>query len=178
MRIQDSIRFHQGQQHVNAQGVLFDLDGAGYIFDTATVFPPESQRGIIHDSTSGDWTLLGDKPSINFRGATGDSQDWERAGGALTGVRGISGGLEESNNLRGAVSISDSDTFSDVVFETVESDGDYQVVATVNQVSGDSVPIEARIVDISDRTASGFRLNLAAPAGVGESVTIAWILIR
>jgi hypothetical protein len=168
VRIQGSIRIGPtAPRHVNAQGVKFELPGAGFVLSK-----PQNLRGILHDSEVGSWMLRGVSPSIDFRTETGAAQ-----AGALTGVKGISALAVESNNLRGIVTISGKETFADVTFDVAEPDADYHVVATVNTVVG-NVPPPARIIHISHQATTGFHINLAAPPGGDDRVTIAWILVR
>lgn len=64
VRIQGSIRIGStGERHVNAQGVIFDLSGAKYVFGG-----PQAQKGIFHNSQLGSWELRGPSPSLNFVG--------------------------------------------------------------------------------------------------------------
>ena len=174
VRIQGSIRVgHLAARHVNAQGVSFDLDGAGYRLRG----PVRNQRGIFHDGDEGSWRLQGTSPSIDFRLSQGSLGDPDTPAGTLTGVRGISSDSEECRNLRGLATIRDDEAHADVRLRFVETDAAYHVVATVNEACGD-VPANALILYISHKEKHQFRLNVLSPPGMGNKITIAWIMIR
>ncbi len=95
------------------------------------------------------------------------------------GVRGISATATLCHNLRGSVTISDNATSASVSFaaDQQETDATYFVTATVNTSAGTPASGSTRVY-ISARATSGFTVNLEAAPGSGNSVTVAWILMR
>ncbi len=159
---------------INALGVKFDLPGAAY------TGVPAGQRGLLHNAGAESWTLSGGAPSLNFVKKSGSDQP-----GVITGVGGVSVANEKSRNLRGlTTAIKDAATFFEVVFKDAQGNPDseinrnYTIVATVNTVYGNNVPAGARIVHISHQKETGFRINLAEAPGAGNTVYVAWVLIR
>lgn len=95
----------------------------------------------------------------------------------MNGVSGISGTSTQANNLRGAAVIADTATSASITFPTSELDTSYFVVVSVQNSSGTPASGSTRAY-VSSRTTAGFSVNVEVAPGVGNSVTVAWHLIR
>lgn len=86
-------------------------------------------------------------------------------------------GRNFSDNVSGFAQISGTNTFVDVVFDNPEPDTNYVALITANESSG--TPANgAWIVRSSAQTVNGFRINVQAAPGAGNSFTYNWQAVR
>lgn len=91
-----------------------------------------------------------------------------QAGGAVSGVAGISGDARPAKNLRGKnVVVAEKSTTLTVRFPQPEADGDYAVFIEQSWLANRA---------ISNKTAEGFTVTFAAPAPM--KATIDWMIVR
>lgn len=95
----------------------------------------------------------------------------------LQTIEGVSGTTTPAKNLRGSVTISDFSTSGTVTFGIAEINTAYFVTATVSAVSGTPATGSTR-AHISNKTTTGFTVELEVAPGTANSVTVDWILIR
>lgn len=89
-------------------------------------------------------------------------------GGAVSGVKGLSGDDKAANNLRGKnVAIDEKGTTIKVKFPRAEADADYAVFLELSWLTERAV---------SDKTAEGFTVTFAKPAPAGAKLD--WMLVR
>ena len=91
-----------------------------------------------------------------------------QAGGAVSGVAGISGDAKPAKNLRGKnVAVAANSASVRVKFPTPEADGDYAVFIEQSWLGQRA---------ISEKTAEGFTVTFEKPAPA--NATIDWMLVR
>jgi hypothetical protein len=100
-----------------------------------------------------------------------------RLPGSIKGITGIGAVSGNPKNLRGSVTISGTTTTATVTFTQPEDDASYFVTPAVSGTTGIPAAGSTRVY-ATNKTASGFMLNLEAAPGTGNSVTVDWILIR
>ncbi len=98
------------------------------------------------------------------------------SGGGFT-TKSISATLLSGNNLRGSITISEVSMMGNIVFPIPEPDGQYYVTVSVSGISGSPAPGSTRTY-VTNKTATGFTVQLEAPPGAGNSVTVDWLLVR
>ena len=109
--------------------------------------------------------------SLTVSRSTGEFQftgNGVQAGGAVSGVTGLSGDAKSAKNLRGKnVAVATASTTASIKFATPETDGDYAVFLEQSWLSNRA---------ISDKTADGFSVTFDKPAP--EKATVDWMLVR
>lgn len=134
-------------------------------------------RGYILNKSDGTTILemlwIGVANQSRIRGNTGGTPNL-----ALTGIQGISGSgaSTDRNNLRGTVQISGNNTSAAVAFSVNEPDAAYLLSVAVTDQTGTPATGSTRAATKSKAT-TGFTIILEAAPGVGNSVTVDWILI-
>jgi hypothetical protein len=98
-------------------------------------------------------------------------------GANLIGLRGLSGTQDSANNLRGSLTISGKTSMGTVSFGTQEPDANYFLTVTPTVTTG-SPPLGSNRIRSVTKTRDGFRVELEAMPGDGNSVTFDWHLIR
>ena len=91
-----------------------------------------------------------------------------QAGGAVSGVAGLSGDAKPARNLRGKnISVKPTLTSVRIQFPTPEADNDYAVFVEQSWLSNRA---------ISEKSPDGFTITFATPAP--ENATVDWMLVR
>ncbi|MDD3926088.1 MAG: glycosyl hydrolase family 28-related protein [bacterium] len=97
----------------------------------------------------------------------------------LSGLSGISGTGIAARNLRGTVTVSGTSVCADVTFGTGKEEIDAAYYLTLTPVTQTGIPADnsRRILSV-DKSAAGFRINVMAAPGTGNSITYDWHLVR
>lgn len=133
--------------------------------------PPQIYSCVNSQIVSGTTEAISHRTSGNIDGVR--TLDVDNA----VGLSGISGTSTEANNLRGSVTISDTDTTAAVIFGTAEDDDQYFATASVAGESTSPATGSTR-TKITNKTAAGFTVEVETAPGAGESVDIDWIMVR
>jgi hypothetical protein len=116
--------------------------------------------------------------NIHIDRATGIVSKWpDHFAADLVNAPGLATGPTGANNLRGAVTVTNTSTSGVVTFATPEPDNNYFVVETPTTVTG-SPPMASRHVIGVSKTQNGFTLTTEAAPGGGNSVTFDWKMVR
>ncbi len=109
--------------------------------------------------------------SLTVSRSTGEFQftgNGVQAGGAVSGVAGLSGDTKPAKNLRGKnIAVAAASATARIKFATPEADGDYAVFVEQSWLSNRA---------ISDKTAEGFTVTFDKPAP--EKSIVDWMLVR
>jgi hypothetical protein len=118
-----------------------------------------------------DAVALPQVASLTVSRATGEFQfdgGGVQAGGAVSGVAGLSGGEKPAKNLRGKnVAVDTAATTVKVKFPRAEADGDYAVFLELSWLTERAV---------AEKTADGFSVTFAKPAPAGAKLD--WMIVR
>jgi hypothetical protein len=97
--------------------------------------------------------------------------------GSLSYLKGISGTNVQCNNISGALYFLTTTSVASVTFATAETDTNYRIVMTVNDVTGAAAAGSNRVKYIT-KTTSGFTVTLEAAPGAGCDTTFSWMIFR
>lgn len=167
-------------------GVKFTLPGATQTTENwIEVFYMENvTNGAICDAgtlgnrvdfnyTTGVTTLFTDNDGSNYYTTDGD---WKLPGG-LFNVKAISSTATPGKNLCGIITISGASTTGTVTFANIETNTSYRAVACVTASTGTPAAGSTRL-QISSKSVSGFTVVPEAAPGVGNSITVDWMILR
>lgn len=157
---------------------LFNANICDNEFVTAS--PPVLSAG--HNNPR--FTYLGNNKSADITGVTGTNPQYlyddgdaglSMMGHRLTGASSLSGTGTAAMNLRGSFTISGANVAGTNIFNTPEPDANYYLSA---QISGHSVTAASGSIVAVAKRPDAFDVKLSTAPGIGESVTIDWVLIR
>ena len=112
-----------------------------------------------------------------FSGPTPRIIDNRSKSSLVLNVSGMSANNIKAGNLRGQVTISDTNKEGIVRFPVKETDEKYFVTATVVSVEGGAAS-GARNVYVAEKSPVGFKVRLAEAPGAKNVVKVDWIMVR
>ena len=159
-----------------AKGVLFATLGAGPAIGNNVVGNTiaNAATGIESADASND----GNWANANvFRSVT---TGFPRAinSNFFQNIRGLSGTADNANNLGGTVNIADANTSAAVTFTNVEPNSNYRLMFTPSGANNSPDPNSFIPLSPTNKTTSGFTMNIHTAPGVGKSVGFNWFLFR
>ncbi len=176
---------HNIRIHGNMGNIVNNGNPSHVILDTWLANRPQIKANKIYLGPG----LYGFDTMLMSTGGANIDVKWLDSSGAdigyayirAKGIRLPGGGISATNyvanNLRGSHTMVAGHTADIVSFPVAETNSAYYIVATVSGITG-TPPVEATRCWISDKTANGFTLHVEADPGVGNSVTVDWIMVR
>lgn len=157
------------------RGLLIGGTSKGTIVDGGW-FGGNATNDITTDATTSGSIFI--EPRSNASLAVNDSApDSLWLSRQMRGIQGISATGTPAKNLRGSVTISNTDTAATVVFPNEETNQSFFIVADPVNVTG-APSVASWRHRMGAKSNTGFTLLLEAAPGAGSSITYDWIMVR
>lgn len=160
-----------------APDLLLGTDGNSHVVATLTGCFFSGEGVGVHNAPGAAWEKLRVAAYNNTHLEDAPILPEGLGNAAGAGLTGISATATPAQNLRGALTISDSGTTGAVTFDVEEPDDSYHVAVTPVSSTGTPDTGSNRVLSVT-KTSAGFTVEVEAAPGSGNSVTFDWILVR